>query len=105
MKFRSRVLRIIFPIALLGAIVLFSGEWLMWKTSDTYPAALAQSVTLQRPADVTGNTLIDAKTVEGLCHDAAPGPDVSQKASGLFVRCGSPLLRQNAIYRVEWENK
>ncbi len=65
MKFRSRVLRVIFPIALLGAIVLFSGEWLMWKTSDTYPAALAQSVTLQRPADVTGNTLIDASFRSG----------------------------------------
>lgn len=105
MNFRSSVLRILFPVALLVLILLFSGEWIMWKTSDTYPAALAKTIILHRPADFTANTLIDAKTVEELCHEVAPNPDVSQKSSGLYVRCGSPLLRQRAIYRIEWINK
>lgn len=71
-------------------------EPVLWKT-PFYPAWLARDITLERPASAGGSVVMDAATAEHLCGKPAPEPDVSQKSSGLYVRCESPLSVNTAF--------
>ncbi|HHD8103984.1 TPA: hypothetical protein ACOXWE_004593 [Salmonella enterica] len=94
-----------FPVSIMvGAMIIGTlVEPILWKTSN-YPAWLAHSVTLKRPAIVGGNVVMDAETVENLCDKPAPAPDVSQMRSGLYIRCGSPFIDNPGVYRITWKN-
>lgn len=93
------------PAAIMAFMMIAGAmaEPVLWRT-PFYPAWLAHSVTLERPGSVGGSILMDAATAEHLCGKPAPEPDVSQKSSGLYVRCESPFIYERGVYRVIWKN-
>lgn len=76
------------------AAVLFIGlESLIWHTGDSYPRGLAQ---VRYVDDVR---LLTPQAMRDICRLPLTIPELVQKQSGLYLRCGVPGLE--GVYRIE----
>lgn len=81
------------------AFVVCSAVIFLVRLPFNFPRTWQQLFTL-----FYSSILMDAATAEHLCGKPAPEPDVSQKSSGLYVRCESPFIYERGVYRVIWKN-
>lgn len=85
---------VLYPCIAVAALVLFIGlEFLLWNTSASYPAVLAQ---VRYVEDVR---LLTPQARKDICGLPLTKPELERKQNGLYLRCGTPGIE--GVYRIE----
>ncbi|HDG1708963.1 TPA: hypothetical protein PFE25_002120 [Kluyvera ascorbata] len=85
---------VLYPCLVAMAAVMFIGlDSLIWHTGDNYPRRLAQ---IRYVDDVR---LLTPQAMRDICNLPLTTPELVQKQSGLYLRCGVPGLE--GVYRIE----
>ncbi len=85
---------VLYPCLVAMTAVLFIGiESLIWHTGDSYPRGLAQ---VRYVDDVR---LLTPQAMRDICSLPLTTPELVQKQSGLYLRCGVPGLE--GVFRIE----
>ena len=85
---------VLYPCLVAMAAVLFVGlDSLIWHNGDSYPRGLA------RVRYVDDIRLLTPQAMRNICSLPLTTPELVQKQSGLYLRCGVPGLE--GVYRIE----
>lgn len=78
-------------------VIAYCAESLIWRLSDSYPAALSQT------RYVDNIKLLTPQAIKTICNQPLTHPELVWKRNGLYLRCGLPGIE--GMYRIESYDK